>query len=127
MPPHDYSTTPADLPRPIDDGACAHLQNCSVPSIELGTTDGSWVNLAQLDGLSIVFCYPMTGRPGVPLPPDWDAIPGARGIRITGGGTAPPYPFTPSTVVQLAWCKAQRQMAYCRLHTTSMQLQRQAQ
>ncbi|DBB08689.1 TPA: hypothetical protein ACH3X3_008225 [Trebouxia sp. C0006] len=79
MPSHDFSTTPADLPRPTDDGACAHLQSCSVPSIELGTTDGSWVNLAQLDGLCILFCYPMTGRPGVPLPPHWDAIPGARG------------------------------------------------
>ena len=70
MPSHDFSTTPADLPRPTDDGACAHLQNCSVSSIELATTDGSWVNLALLDGLSILFCYPMTGRPGVPLPPE---------------------------------------------------------
>lgn len=102
MPSHDFSTTPADLPRPIDDGACAHLQNCSVSSIELATTDGSWVNLALLDGLSILFCYPMTGRPGVPLPPDWDTIPGARGIRIVRNGTTPPHHLTPSTVLELA-------------------------
>lgn len=26
--------------------------------------------------------YPMTGVPGVPLPSDWDAIPGARGCTV---------------------------------------------
>jgi peroxiredoxin len=26
-----------------------------------------------------VYCYPRTGRPGEPLPPGWDEIPGARG------------------------------------------------
>lgn len=58
---------------------------------------------------------------------NWDAIPGARGIRMIWGGTAPPYDLTPSTVLELAWCTAQRRIALCRLHTTSMQLQRQAQ
>jgi peroxiredoxin len=28
---------------------------------------------------TIIFCYPMTGVPGQPLPEGWDAIPGARG------------------------------------------------
>lgn len=27
----------------------------------------------------MVYCYPMTGRPGTPLPEGWDGIPGARG------------------------------------------------
>ena len=27
----------------------------------------------------MVYAYPLTGRPGTPLPEDWDAIPGARG------------------------------------------------
>ena len=26
-----------------------------------------------------MYCYPRTGRPGEPLPPGWDEIPGARG------------------------------------------------
>ena len=30
-------------------------------------------------GSSILFFYPRTGTPGVPLPEGWDAIPGARG------------------------------------------------
>jgi peroxiredoxin len=27
----------------------------------------------------VIYIYPMTGRPGVPLPDGWDDIPGARG------------------------------------------------
>lgn len=27
----------------------------------------------------MIYVYPMTGRPGIPLPEGWDAIPGARG------------------------------------------------
>ncbi len=27
----------------------------------------------------MVYIYPMTGRPGIPLPDGWDSIPGARG------------------------------------------------
>ena len=27
----------------------------------------------------MIYCYPMTGVPGKPLPEGWDAIPGARG------------------------------------------------
>jgi len=27
----------------------------------------------------VIYCYPMTGVPGVALPPGWDQIPGARG------------------------------------------------
>ena len=27
----------------------------------------------------MLYAYPLTGRPGVPLPTDWDEIPGARG------------------------------------------------
>lgn len=30
-------------------------------------------------GRLVVYAYPMTGRPGVPLPAGWDGIPGARG------------------------------------------------
>ncbi len=27
----------------------------------------------------MIYCYPMTGKPGAPLPEGWDDIPGARG------------------------------------------------
>lgn len=33
----------------------------------------------MLRGMVVLFCYPYTGRPGVPDPPGWDDIPGAHG------------------------------------------------
>jgi peroxiredoxin len=50
-----------------------------MPDLGLPTTDGRIVNLSKLGGMAIVYCYPWTGRPGLPNPPDWDAIPGAHG------------------------------------------------
>src|SRR5262249_20129502 len=41
--------------------------------------DGHSINLARLSGRTVVYVYPRTGLPGVPLPEGWDAIPGARG------------------------------------------------
>jgi peroxiredoxin len=35
--------------------------------------------LAELTGRIVVYVYPMTRRPGVARPEDWDSIPGARG------------------------------------------------
>jgi peroxiredoxin len=38
------------------------------------------VDLAELGaGLAVLYIYPRTGKPGVPVPDGWDAIPGARG------------------------------------------------
>jgi len=74
-----YDTMPDDLPRPIDDGACDHLIGMKLPDIELMATDGSLVNLSSQSGKTVIYCYPMTGKPGVPLPDGWDDIPGARG------------------------------------------------
>lgn len=70
---------PKDLPRPVDDGAAAHLEGMSLPDVTLPSTSGSRVRLASLAGRFVLYIYPMTGRPGVPLPDGWDAIPGARG------------------------------------------------
>lgn len=70
---------PTDLPRPVDDGACAHLAGFRIPSVELPATNGGPVDLSRLAGRTIVFCYPRTGRPNEPVPKSWDAIPGARG------------------------------------------------
>ena len=70
---------PTDLPVPQDDGACNHLVGMSLPNVALLATDGSMVNLSQLAGRLVIYCYPMTGQPNVPLPEGWDQIPGARG------------------------------------------------
>ena len=74
-----YETMPEDLPRPIDDGACDHLIGMKLPDIDLPATDGSVVNLSEQKRKTVVYCYPMTGKPGIPLPEGWDEIPGARG------------------------------------------------
>jgi peroxiredoxin len=70
---------PKDLPVPVDDGAAAHLKGMSLVKIALSSTDGANVELASLPGRFVIYIYPMTGRPGVPLPDGWDGIPGARG------------------------------------------------
>jgi peroxiredoxin len=51
----------------------------ALPNVDLLATDGSMVNLSQLPGRTVIYCYPMTGQPNVPLPEGWDQIPGARG------------------------------------------------
>lgn len=73
------TTLPADLPVPTDDGAATHLEGLRLPALALPATDGRTVQLSTLPGLQVIYIYPMTGRPGVPLPEGWDAIPGARG------------------------------------------------
>lgn len=70
---------PTDLPVPQDDGACNHLVGMPLPNVALLATDGSMVNLSQLAGRLVIYCYPMTGQPNMPLPEGWDQIPGARG------------------------------------------------
>lgn len=75
----NFSELPKDLPRPVDDGAASHLQGMRLPELVLPATDGTGVDLAAIPGRFVLYVYPMTGRPGVPLPEGWDAIPGARG------------------------------------------------
>lgn len=70
---------PKDLPIPVDDGACNHLLGISLPSIALPSTQGERVDLSVIAGRVVVYCYPMTGQPEIPLPDGWDEIPGARG------------------------------------------------
>lgn len=69
----------SQLPQPEDDGAAAHLTGMAVASVVLPATDGSAVDLAALGGTTVLYVYPMTGRPDAPLPDGWDGIPGARG------------------------------------------------
>ena len=75
----DYTSTPKDLPVPVDDGAADHLLGTRLPALLLPSTQGGLVDVSALSGYVVLFCYPMTGQPGVPLPPGWDEIPGARG------------------------------------------------
>jgi peroxiredoxin len=74
-----YEHLPENLPQPHDDGGAAHLPRMQMPAIALPATIGGRVVLSHLPGLTIVYAYPRTGRPGEPLPDGWDAIPGARG------------------------------------------------
>ena len=71
----DWSTIPA----PVDDGAADHLRGMTLPDVFLPATDGAVVSLAALQGRSVIFAYPRTGRPDVALPDGWNDIPGARG------------------------------------------------
>jgi peroxiredoxin len=76
----DYLGLPPDLPVPVDDGAARHLPGRAMPAITLPRSDGGEEYLPELgDGRTVLYLYPMTGRPGTPLPAGWDGIPGARG------------------------------------------------
>jgi peroxiredoxin len=71
---------PPDLPVPVDDGAADHLWGAALPHMSLQSTAGRMVDLSQLSApRTVIYCYPMTGVPGKPLPSGWDQTPGARG------------------------------------------------
>jgi peroxiredoxin len=75
----DVYSLPPDLPVPADDGACDGLPGTAIPQLVLPSSQGP-VDLAELAReLLVLYVYPRAGRPGVPLLPGWDAIPGARG------------------------------------------------
>jgi peroxiredoxin len=76
----DYQQLPSNLPVPQDDGAADHLPGAAMPPLVLLDTGGNEVVLDRLGpGRTVVYLYPLSGRPGVDLPDGWDAIPGARG------------------------------------------------
>jgi hypothetical protein len=51
-----------------------------MPTLSVQTSERKSVDLAAIGpGRTIIYIYPLTGRPGVDLPEGWDAIPGARG------------------------------------------------
>lgn len=79
MPNNNLYKIPENLPIPQDDGACAHLITLHLPTIALQSTAGRVVELANLPGYTVIYCYPRTGQPNVELPQGWDEIPGARG------------------------------------------------
>jgi peroxiredoxin len=70
---------PSDLPIPEDDGSTDHLKGMKLPQVLLKATNGETINLGDIQGRLVIYCYPMTGQPDVALPDGWDQIPGARG------------------------------------------------
>jgi len=55
------------------------LPGLAVPRVPLPSTFGGLVDLSRLRAPRIVvYCYPMSGVPGKPLPEGWDNIPGVR-------------------------------------------------
>src|SRR6266550_631213 len=56
-----------------------NLTGRAMPSLYLPSTAGDSIDLSALGNpLAVLYLYPMTARPGVPLPEGWDLIPGAR-------------------------------------------------
>jgi peroxiredoxin len=78
----DFTILPEGLPAPEDDGAANHLAGAELPDLSLASTTGTDINLRRATadaGTLVLYIYPRTGKPGEPLPPGWDDIPGARG------------------------------------------------
>ena len=71
----DPYVLPDGLPVPVDDGAADHLTEAQLPDLVLPSSRGA-VNVRDFE---VLYVYPRTGKPGRPLLPGWDEIPGARG------------------------------------------------
>jgi peroxiredoxin len=77
---NDYQQLPSNLPVPQDNGAADQLPGAAMPALVLRDTGGNEVALDQFGpGRTVIYLYPLSGRPGVDLPDGWDAIHGARG------------------------------------------------
>ena len=70
---------PVDLPIPVDDGACDHLLHSNVPSVCLKSVSNKSIDLSSIEGMAVIFFYPMNGRSDSPPMIGWNDIPGARG------------------------------------------------
>jgi peroxiredoxin/DNA-binding transcriptional MerR regulator len=65
----------------------ARLTGRRLPRLALPATDGGTVALDRLGpGRTVLYLYPLTGRPDVDLPAGWDTIPGARGCTAEACG-----------------------------------------
>ncbi|MEY4206499.1 MAG: hypothetical protein RL255_336 [Actinomycetota bacterium] len=98
---NNYLDLPDNLPVPIDDGAAQHLVGMKFPDVEIRSTSNQFINPGKLPGLNVLFCYPMTGVPGVPLPEGWDDIPGARGCTPQACSYRDAYPILKKSVNQI--------------------------
>ena len=76
-------STNQKFPIPENDGAAKHLEKSSIPSISLPNQEGNLLRLDRSDTFRmIVYFFPMTGRPDLPLPKNWNSIPGASGCTL---------------------------------------------
>jgi peroxiredoxin len=78
----EYSPDISKLPIPKDDGACNHLLGQKLPQVLLDSTSGERVNLSGIQGKVVLYCYPMTKQPNVPIPDGCEQIPGAAGCTL---------------------------------------------
>ena len=75
-----YESLPEVLPAPTDDGLADHLVGIELPDLTFLGTDGMRWSFAEFASpTTVIYVYPRSGVPGVPLPEGWDLIPGARG------------------------------------------------
>lgn len=80
MPDDERTALRNGVPEPEDDGEADHLVGRSVPSVSLPATDGTTVELSDISGTVVVYCFPKMGRTAAEPDPDgWEAIPGAYG------------------------------------------------
>jgi len=69
----------ANAPRPDDDGAALGLEGTRLPALQLASTLGGEINLAEAASRLVLYVYPhATGTPYAPAP-GWADIPGAIG------------------------------------------------
>jgi peroxiredoxin len=71
----DPYVLPDGLAVPEDDGAADHLTGAALPDLVLPSSQGA----VDVRDFEVLYVYPRSGRPGRPLLPGWDEIPGARG------------------------------------------------
>jgi peroxiredoxin len=77
----------------MDDGLANHLLGSNIPpTLTLTSTQGKPIRIAELPGLTIIFCYPRTGAPEEPVKEEWNNTPGARGCTAEASGYRDGYP-----------------------------------
>lgn len=69
-----------------------------LPGLVLDSSQGP-VNVRDF---GVIYVYPQTGRPGRPMPPGWDEIPGARGCTPQSCAFRDRYPEFPVPVAGLS-------------------------
>jgi peroxiredoxin len=95
---HDVYTLPEGLPVPEDDGAADHLVGLELPALTLPSSQGD-VNVRDF---AVIYVYPRSGKPGVPLLEGWDETPGARGCTPQSCAFRDVYPDMGVTVAGLS-------------------------
>ncbi|MFI0944244.1 MerR family transcriptional regulator [Streptomyces sp. NPDC021020] len=78
---------PVAAPPPAPGDLGGRLPGLRLPRLALPATDGGTVALGGLGpGRTVLYLYPLTGRPDADLPAGWDTIPGARGCTAEACG-----------------------------------------